>query len=103
MSTEKNLLNLTLDEIKSVKLPKIDYKIETSVRKLPSDMVAELKEYWNLISEKGSIAPKNLRSHLREIGSTRNKKFRIKIKLFYEIINIIFRVSPIQSRSFPGN
>lgn len=68
MTTEKHLLNLNLEEIKSIKLPKIDYRKETPLRKLPSDLVKELKELWNLISENGIITPNNLRNHLREIG-----------------------------------
>lgn len=71
MTTEKHLLNLSLDEIRSIKLPKLDYRKDIPVRKLPADIVAELKEFWNLISENGTIAPNNLRNHLREIGSSR--------------------------------
>jgi len=68
MTTDKYLLNLNLDEIRSIKLPKIDYVKDTKVRKLPSDIVTELNEFWNLISENGIIAPNTLRNYLREIG-----------------------------------
>jgi len=68
MTTEKHLLNLQLDQIKSVKLPKLDYRKDIAVKKLPTNLVEELKELWGLISDRGIIAPNNLRSHLREIG-----------------------------------
>ena len=94
MTTDKYLLNLNLDEIRSIKLPKIDYVKDTKVRKLPSDIVTELNEFWNLISENGIIAPNTLRNYLREIGQQQ----KIQIYLIFN-----FRFSSIEYGSFPSN
>jgi len=68
MDYEKNLLGQKSHEIRHIKLSPLDFKNDLKKFEIPKEILCNLKEAWNKISNDGSVNPSDFRDYLQDLG-----------------------------------